>query len=384
MSLEESNLRPGQIISHISGFHMNFCVSFKKTTAVIFSPGLFVFIFAFVAPATAYEGFSSGSSMSSILKCQTTCHQAENLVKAHRDKEKKSECRDCHVGKGLARAKSPFQPLEKFKRTSAGKPSHLPAFFSRSSIQMASAAKKESDKKSFKKKEKLPTPSPEMVYIPTGDFIMGSNERWDDESPEHIASTDAFYIDLYEVTNETYKIFVDETNRETPYHWEDGNIPKGKEKHPVVYVSWFDAKAYCEWDGGKRLPNEQEWEKASRGKNGFTYPWGHEWTLDKSNNPYKHSTGTVPVGSYPNGKSPYGLYDMSGNVWEWVDSYYLPHPGNTVHRAEYGEDKRILKGGSWFDCLSYGCGLSAPTFNRSFFTPEVRNNSFGFRCAKTP
>ena len=73
---------------------------------------------------------------------------------------------------------------------------------------------------------------------------------------------------------------------------------------------------------------------------------------------------------------------MSGNVWEWVDSYYLPHPGNPVTRAEYGKDKRVLKGGSWFDCLSYGCGLSAPTFNRSFFTPEVKNNSFGFRCAK--
>jgi len=223
-----------------------------------------------------------------------------------------------------------------------------------------------------------------MALIPSGEFIMGSNERWDDEFPEHIAVTGAFYIDLNEVTNERYKVFTTATKRETPYHWPEGNLPKGKEKHPVVYVSWFDAKAYCEWDGNKRLPDEREWEKASRGKDGFTYPWGHEWTLDKSNNPYRYSTGTEPIGSYPEGRSPYGLYDMSGNVWEWVDSYYLPHPGNTVHRAEYGEDKRILKGGSWFDCLSYGCGLSAPTFNRSFFTPEVRNNSFGFRCAKTP
>ena len=98
-----------------------------------------------------------------------------------------------------------------------------------------------------------------------------------------------------------------------------------------------------------------------------------------------HSQDTIePVGSYPNGTSPYGLYDMSGNVWEWVDSFYLPHPGNNINRGEYGTDKRVLKGGSWFDCLSYGCGLSAPTFNRSFFTPEVRNNSFGFRCAKSP
>lgn len=345
--------------------------------------GLFFLTLAFVSPATAYENLSSASSN---LKCQTTCHQAENLAKVHREKEKKSECRSCHVGNEPTSARSPFQPLEKFRRTPAVKSSIVPAFISRSSVQMASSAKKEPDKKSSDKKEKplAPSPSPEMVYIPAGEFIMGSNERWDDESPEHIASTGAFYIDLNEITNEKYKIFVDATKRETPYHWPEGKIFKGKEKHPVVYVSWFDAKAYCEWDGGKRLPNEQEWEKASRGENGFTYPWGHEWSLDKSNNPYKYSTGTEPVGSYPHGKSPYGLHDMSGNVWEWVDSYYLPHPGNTVHRAEYGRDKRILKGGSWFDCLSYGCGLSAPTFNRSFFTPEVRNNSFGFRCAKTP
>lgn len=211
---------------------------------------------------------------------------------------------------------------------------------------------------------------------------MGSNERWDDESPEHIASTGAFYIDLHEVINKDYKKFAEATRRETPYHWPNGEIPNGKQNHPVVYVSWFDARDYCQWTG-KRLPTEQEWEKAARGEEGNIYPWGNEWSLDKSNNPYKYSTGTEPVRSYPSGRSPYGLYDMSGNVWEWVDSFYLPHPGNTVHRAEYGKDKRILKGGSWFDCLSYGCGLSAPTFNRSFFTPEVRNNSFGFRCAKS-
>lgn len=360
---------------------MIFCASLKKITTVTLSAGLFWLLSGFHAPASAYESLASGSS---IAKCQTTCHQAENLLKAHREKEQKSECRDCHEGKPPARARSPFQPVENFKRTSGGMPANFPTVILRSSTQMASAAKKEPDKKSSTKKETSASAPPGMVSVPAGEFIMGSNERWDDESPEHIAATDAFHIDVYEVTNEKYKVFTDATKREAPYHWPEGNLPKGKETHPVVYVSWFDAKAYCEWDDGKRLPNEQEWEKASRGENGFTYPWGHEWTLDKSNNPYKHSTGTEPVGAYPEGKSPYGLHDMSGNVWEWVDSFYLPHPGNTVHRAEYGEDKRILKGGSWFDCLSYGCGLSAPTFNRSFFTPEVRNNSFGFRCAKSP
>jgi len=220
-----------------------------------------------------------------------------------------------------------------------------------------------------------------MALIPEGEFVMGSNERWDDEAPEHISSTKAFYMDLNEVTNSDYKKFVVATQQVTPYHWPEGNIPKKKEQHPVVYVSWFDASNYCKW-AGKRLPTEHEWEKAARGQDGLIYPWGNQWALDKSNHPYKNSTGTEPIGSYPEGQSPYGLNDMSGNVWEWVDSYYLPHPGNPVTRAEYGKDKRVLKGGSWFDCLSYGCGLSAPTFNRSFFTPEVKNNSFGFRCAK--
>ena len=221
-----------------------------------------------------------------------------------------------------------------------------------------------------------------MVYIPAGEFIMGSNDRWDDEAPEFISFTDAYFIDLYEVTNQDYQKYVAETGTEPPFHWPEGKAVKTQLDHPVVYVNWFEAVNYCHW-AGKRLPTEKEWEKAARGVDGNIYPWGNVWDLNKSNNPYAHSTGTKPVGSFSNGRSPYGLYDMSGNVWEWVNSYYLPHPGNTISQPEYGEKNRVLKGGSWFDCLSYGCGLSAPTFNRSFFTPEVRNNSFGFRCAKS-
>ena len=297
-------------------------------------------------------------------QCKTVCHQAENIKKSKQDKISKPECKSCHVG---IKKISPFSSTTKFI------PIRGSGLLLKSLVQnMPKKNKKEQPKKNL---------ANGMTLIPSGEFIMGSNERWDDEAPEHISSTKAFYIDLNEVTNADYKKFTDETKRETPYHWPEGNPPKIKEQHPVVYVSWFDADNYCKWRG-KRLPTEQEWEKAARGTDGLIYPWGNQWSLDKSNNPYKHSIGTVSIGSFPEGKSPYGLNDMSGNVWEWVDSYYLPHPGNPVTRAEYGKDKRVLKGGSWFDCLSYGCGLSAPTFNRSFFTPEVKNNSFGFRCAK--
>ncbi len=331
----------------------------------VFSSWIPALLVALTIPvqAWAYEGFVPKNAKKT---CQTTCHQPENIMKSHADKRGREECRQCHVGVQETAARSPFTaPADR-------KQPVLP-------VQIAATPAE----KKAPAKPKTGAKQPDMVFIEAGEFIMGSNERWDDEAPEHIAETGAYWIDLYEVTNADYKKFVDATNIKPPYHWPGGEIPKGKENHPVVYVNWFEADAYCKWKG-KRLPDEKEWEKASRGEEGLTYPWGHEWSLDKSNNPYKYSTGTEPVGSYPEGRSPYGLYDMSGNVWEWVDAFYLPHPGNTVPRAEYGKDKRLLKGGSWFDCLSYGCGLSAPTFNRSFFTPEVRNNSFGFRCAKSP
>jgi formylglycine-generating enzyme required for sulfatase activity len=314
-------------------------------------------------PSLAFEKLGSLRK-----ECRTTCHQPEHILKAKKNKDTQAECKTCHSGIAEKKALSPFSAPVPIGLTGTNN------LLLKSIIQ--------ANPGSSSKEIMPPSMSSAMTLVPAGEFIMGSNERWDDEAPEHISSTGAFYIDLNEVTNADYFKFVKTTQRTPPYHWPEGNLPKGKENHPVVYVSWFDANEYCSW-ANKRLPTEQEWEKAARGEEGLIYPWGNEWSLDKSNNPYKHSTGTEPISSYPEGRSPYGLYDISGNVWEWVDSYYLAHPGNPVTRAEYGKDKRVLKGGSWFDCLSYGCGLSAPTFNRSFFTPEVKNNSFGFRCAKT-
>ncbi len=182
-----------------------------------------------------------------------------------------------------------------------------------------------------------------MVLIPAGEFQMGSADAdpKDYEHPLHTVYTDAFYIDVYEVTNAEYKAFVEvnpEWWKENIYqgysegyltHWRDNTYPEGIGNHPVIFVSWYAAMAYSKWVG-KRLPTEAEWEKAARGGlEGHKYPWGDtepngtqcnfadkntnfKWSNMDADDGYKW---TAPVGSYPaNG---YGLYDMAGNVWEW-------------------------------------------------------------------
>lgn len=230
-------------------------------------------------------------------------------------------------------------------------------------------------------KDKIGSLPNEMILIPEGQFIMGSNKRFPDEGPMHIAYTEKFYLDKFEVTNAQYLKFAQETERRLPDHLRNGVIPPGRENHPVIYVNWYDANDYCHW-AGKRLPTDIEWEKGARGTDGRTFPWGNEFDARKANVPQLGLRSTTPVGSFPEGKSPYGLYDMAGNVWEWTESWYKAYPGNKRPTENYGERYKVVKGGSWIDCSFYRCGISAPVFNRGFFKPETRNNSFGFRCAK--
>ena len=284
----------------------------------------------------------------------------------------KQECITCHeegwvIGKLEALANEPASPKDKpHKRAEGQGPGmSMPIYYANSRIGS------EPNK---------------MILIPAGKFIRGTDNRLPDEGPQHTLYLDAFYIDEYEVTNLQYKKFIDATRRPPPQDFVNGNYPDGKADHPVVYVSWFDAKAYCAW-ADKRLPTDKEWEKAARGTDGRTYPWGDEFDINKVNSPVRwaqlHIEGdTTPVGAFEGGKSPYGLYDTSGNVWEWTASRYEQYPGNTRPSENYGGNYRVLKGGSWWDCSFYQCGISAPLYNRSFFNPKTKNNSFGFRCAK--
>ncbi|MBL1261660.1 MAG: formylglycine-generating enzyme family protein [Thiotrichaceae bacterium] len=225
-----------------------------------------------------------------------------------------------------------------------------------------------------------------MVSVPAGKFIMGTNSGFFDEGPPHEVTLDAFMIDQYEVTNLQYETYIKATNRRSPIHFRNRTYPEGKADHPVIFVGWGDAVDYCTW-ADKRLPSGKEWEKAARGSDGRTYPWGELFDPKKSNNPVRwraasHAGDTTPVGAFEEGVSVYGLYDTAGNVWEWTDSWYTPYPGNEVPAENYGERYKTLKGGSWFDCSFYKCGFSAALFNRSFFAKRTKNDTFGFRCAK--
>jgi formylglycine-generating enzyme required for sulfatase activity len=252
-------------------------------------------------------------------------------------------------------------------------------------------------------KRQLPF-EPELVLIPAGEFLMGSDPSVDkdaseDEQPQHTLYLPDYYMAKTPVTNAQYAAFLQATNHKMPYGWVNRQPREGREENPVIIEPWHDAVAYCNWLSeatGRvyRLPTEAEWEKAARGPDGRIFPWGNQWNEKRCNTKEgsKYNTGflggsdTTPVGSYSDGASSYGLLDMAGNVWEWTLSLWgkdwkttdFKYPYNAKDGRENLEvrDKvyRVLRGGSCNFNLNFArCAC------RYRDVPHMRVSYFGFR-----
>jgi formylglycine-generating enzyme required for sulfatase activity len=225
----------------------------------------------------------------------------------------------------------------------------------------------------------------EMVLVPPGPFAMGSGRR-----EVHI---DALYMDRLPVTNAQFAVFLDATQyRPTDAgakrflaHWRNNKPPRGEERHPVVFVSWFDARAYASW-AGRRLPTEAEWEKAARGTDGRRYPWGRIEPKPVHANFGRSREGTTIVGSFPEGASPYGILDLAGNVWEWCEDAYDedfyengPNMNPKLASSPRNKSGQVMRGGSFvYDARALR------TYARMGFDPHYRFAEGGFRCVKSP
>ncbi|MFQ5559589.1 MAG: formylglycine-generating enzyme family protein, partial [Nitrospinota bacterium] len=189
-----------------------------------------------------------------------------------------------------------------------------------------------------------------------------------------------FMIDKYEVTNGEYSKFCKATKHQFPAVWVRGEIPEGRENFPVNNITWFDASEYCSWLK-KRLPKEEEWEKAARGSVGRRYPWGDEFDIKKAN---VNLGDTLAVGSMPEDRSEYGVYDMAGNVMEWTVSWYRAYPGSTLESEEFGVVNRVLKGWSGTDAGHFGNPeIFSRSSSRHFYLPFGYGDDIGFRCVST-
>ena len=224
-----------------------------------------------------------------------------------------------------------------------------------------------------------------MVLVPAGDFMMGSPTGRSDEQPPHRVYLDAFYMDKFEVTVSRYGRFIESEDLDPPFMWTEARKGRQGEK-PVIGVDWFEAAAYCRW-AGKRLPTEAEWEKAARGTDERMYPWGNEAPTPSHANfgheKWQGYSTLASVGSLEHGKSPFGIYDLAGNVWEWVadrydETYYQKsRPGRNPKGPPNGP-LRALRGGAW--------DSDAPVLrsaNRNGYVPSARRNDIGFRCAQS-
>jgi len=258
----------------------------------------------------------------------------------------------------------------------------------------------------FTDQDKKPGPLPpvktsavdqrEMVLVPAGEFIMGTDKTdtdntqrqvgtvkplFLDQHPERKVHLDAFYIDRYEVTNAEYRRFIEATQFPMlPSHWQDGAFPEAIASHPVTNVTWAEAWAYAAW-AGKQLPTEAQWEKAARGTDGRLYAWGNDYAKGKTNVGIDGRRETAPVGSYPEDQSPYGAFDMTGNVMEWTQDWYRAYPGNGFASARFGDHFKVLRGTGFQQAGHFFLEAYRYAFNRTEVEPDEYFENVGFRCA---
>ncbi len=217
-----------------------------------------------------------------------------------------------------------------------------------------------------------------MALIPAGTFTMGSENYGDNEKPVHQVYLDSYYMDIYEVTIASYKMCVENGACQLPSDTVDYNDAIYAQ-HPVIYVDWNQAKNYCEWRDA-RLPTEAEWEKAARDTDQRTYPWGEESANgDRAN--IGRGEYTEVVGSYESGKSPYGMYDMVGNIWEWTSSLYQSYPYDINDGRENmnSSGDRVVRGGKWGGDYYVD---SAHSSYRVWFALDFTSPLIGIRCAR--
>ena len=284
----------------------------------------------------------------------------------------------------------------------------------------------------------------DMILIPAGEFVMGSNQvdkknNWKqygsrepwylNEHPEQKVYLDNFYIDRYEVTNRAFMAFVKVDNDRMPEYWLDNgyayqlkkeklfSLPVEQLRHlaanvfkfdvdnqqqskaelidrmkkrwlsfdalPVTHVSWKDADKYCRFLK-KRLPTEAEWEKSARGENGNEFVFGKQWLKGKSNVGEEEWTfGVAPVGSYPQDRSPYGVFDMAGNAYEWVDDWYKPYDGSRYDSPAFGQRYKVVRGSGFGKDGHYFLIHYQRASYRTYLFPHDRKPGQGFRCAKS-
>ncbi len=256
--------------------------------------------------------------------------------------------------------------------------------------------------------ERIKKASEGMVYVPEGRFRIGSDrdelislirshglsalggdeQEMDlavevyglvNEMPKHVAATKAFFIDKTEVTNAQYKLYVDKTGNPPPAHWTKGSYPEAEGDLPVVNISLAEARAYARWRGA-RLPSEEEWEKAARGTDGRTFPWGEVFSEDRCHHMRAEDAGPVPVGSYPSWGSPYGCLDMIGNVQEWTDTTFAPYPGSEAADTLPQGSYQVVRGGAWYQ--QEIVPIPARCASRYPLDPGSANMATGFRCVR--